>query len=237
VIAVGATGPDDTKASYSSYGTDLDFMAPGGDFGDVNGDHIQDGIFELSIKPFRSEGSLANPDSFDVFVQFGTSNAAPHVAGAVALLRSMGLRDQGTIEQTLRATSVNRFLANSGFDPTYGFGLIQLDQAVLHPVGNSSLAAAIQAGNLAARIGSANPARGSARLSFVTSRPGPVRVSVFDARGALVRTVQDGVLDSGTHAIAWDGRNAAGASAPTGIYWMRIDAPDGFAVRKVAFLR
>lgn len=236
VISVGATGPDDTRTSYSNYGPDLDFMAPGGDFGDVNGDHVQDGIFVLSIKPFRSEGSLANPDSFDVFIQFGTSNAAPHVAGAVALLQSLGLRDQGAIEQTLRATAVNRFQTTAGFDPKYGFGLIQIEEAVRHPVGGS-LAAALREGTLSARIASSNPARGSAKIAYSTSRSGPVRVQVFDARGALVRTIEDHATGAGVHAITWDGRGSGGAVAASGVYWMRIDAPGGSAVRKVAFLR
>lgn len=237
VIAVGATGPDDTRASYSSYGSDLDFMAPGGDFGDVNNDHIQDGIFVLSIKPFRSRGSLANPDSFDVFVQFGTSNAAPHVAGAVALLRSLGLRDQGAIEQTLRATSVNRFQTNNAFTPLYGNGLIQLDQAVRHPVGPTTLAAALSGGVLQARIASGNPARGSARLAFTTRASGPVQVQVFDARGALIRTMDERVDQAGPHAVTWDGRGQAGTPAASGVYWMRLTTAEGSAVRKVAFLR
>ena len=112
VIAVGATGVDDRRSSFSSYGTALDFVAPGGDFTDINQDHVQDGVATLSIKPFRSDGSLANPDSFGVFFFFGTSAAAPHVAGAVALLQSMGLRDQGAIEQTLRASASNPFRPN-----------------------------------------------------------------------------------------------------------------------------
>ncbi|HYJ33567.1 MAG TPA: S8 family serine peptidase [Candidatus Binatia bacterium] len=237
VIAVGATGPDDTRAAYSSYGPDVDFMAPGGDFGDVNGDHVQDGIFVLSIKPYRSAGSLANPDSFDVFVQFGTSNAAPHVSGAVALLRSLGLRDQGAIEQTLRATAVNRFQTTRAFDPLYGNGLIQLDQAVRHPVGPTGLAAAIDGGPLAARIASGNPARGAASIAFTTRTSGPVRVQVFDARGALVRTIEQRISEPGTHALTWDGRGQGGSPAASGVYWMRLSTPEGSAVRKVAFLR
>jgi len=237
VIAVGATGPDDTRAAYSSYGPDVDFMAPGGDFGDVNGDHIQDGVFELSIKPYRSAGSLANPDSFDVFVQFGTSNAAPHVSGAVALLRSLGLRDQGVIEQTLRATAVNKFQTTQAFDPLYGNGLIQLDQAVRHPVGPTNQAAAIDGGALAARIASGNPARGSASIAFTTRKSGPVRVQVFDARGALVRTIEERTSQPGPHALTWDGRGQGGSAAASGVYWMRLSTPEGSAVRKVAFLR
>ena len=236
VISVGATGPDDTRASYSSFGPDLDFVAPGGDFGDVNGDHVQDGVFVLSIKPHRSEGSLANPDSFDVFVQFGTSNAAPHVAGAVALLRSMGLRDQGAIEQTLRATAVNRFRATSAFDPMYGYGLLQVDQAVRHPVG-PTLAGSFDRGALSARISSANPTRGSARIAYSLSSAGRVRVRVFDARGALVTTVEDRIASPGAHEATWDGRLSGGAHAGSGVYWMRIESPEGSAVRKVALLR
>jgi serine protease len=237
VISVGATGPDDTRSSFSSYGEDLDFMAPGGDFGDVNGDHVQDGIFVLGMKPYRSEGSLANPDSFNVFVSFGTSDAAPHVTGAVALLLSLGLRDQGAIEQTLRATAVNRFRSNSGVDFAYGNGLIQLDRAVRNPVGAPSLNSRAFGGSLAARIESGNPARGSARIAFRLSRSGPARVRVFDVRGALVRTLEDRVQGPGEHAVTWDGLGAGGAPAASGVYWLRVDTAEGTAVRKVAFLR
>jgi subtilisin family serine protease len=242
VIAVGATGPDDVRASYSSFGPDLDFMAPGGDFGDVNGDHVQDGVAVLSIKPYRSDGSLANPDSFNVFVSFGTSNAAPHVAGAVALLRSLGLRDQGSIEQTLRATAVNRFQSTSGFDTHYGDGLIQLDQAVRHPVSAGSIRLArglggIGEGTLQARIASENPARGEARISYQLARSGSVRVRVFDARGALVKTVKDGSAPPGSHVVTWDGRGAAGVPVASGVYWLQVDSSEGSAVRKIAYLR
>jgi subtilisin family serine protease len=180
---------------------------------------------------------LANPDSFNVFVQFGTSNAAPHVSGAVALLRSLGLRDQGAIEQTLRATAVNRFQSSHAFDPLYGNGLIQLDQAVRHPVGPTSMAGSLPTGTLSARIASGNPARGLARMAYTTTKNGPVRVQVFDARGALVRTLMDRLAEPGSHVVEWDGRGQGGEAAASGIYWMRIEAPGGSAVRKVAFLR
>jgi serine protease len=236
VIAVGATAPDDARSSFSSFGTRLDFMAPGGDFGDVNNDHVQDGIFVLGMKPFRSEGSLANPDSFNVFVSFGTSDAAPHVTGAVALLKSLGLRDQGQIVQTLRASAANKFQHDNSFDIFYGYGLIQLAEAVRNPVGGPSLQARTFGGSLSARIESGNPARGSARVAFRLTQGGSATVRVFDARGALVRTLER-VRGSGEHAVAWDGRSNNGALAASGVYWFRIESEEGTAVRKVAFLR
>jgi serine protease len=243
VIAVGATGVDDRRARYSSYGSQLDFMAPGGDFLEVNGDHVQDGVAVMSIKPHRSEGSLAKPDSFDVFIFFGTSGAAPHVSGAVALLLSMGLKDQGAIEQTLRASAVNPFRSSSGFDPTYGFGLIQLGAAVRNPVGGSPRKdATTGAGTSGAdgprtRLLSANPARGETGLEFRVARAGAVRVRVYDVRGAVVRTLHDGRMESGTARVRWDGRDDGGAEASSGIYFLRVETVDGSSTRKVAFLR
>lgn len=241
VIAVGATGVDDRRAGYSSFGSQLDFMAPGGDFLEVNGDHVQDGVAVMSIKPHRSEGSLAKPDSFDVFIFFGTSGAAPHVSGAVALLLSMGVKDQGAIEQTLRASAVNPFRSSSGFDPTYGFGLIQLGAAVRNPVGGPRKEAAgsgpSEAAGPRARLLSANPARGETGLEFRVTRAGAVRARVYDVRGAIVRTLHDGRMEAGTARVRWDGRDDGGAEASSGIYFLRVETVDGTSTRKVAFLR
>jgi serine protease len=241
VIAVGATGVDDRRSSFSSYGTALDFVAPGGDFTDLNNDHVQDGVAVLSIKPFRSDGSLANPDSFGVFFFFGTSAAAPHVAGAVALLRSMGLRDQGAIEQTLRASAVHPFRINAGFDPEYGAGLIKIGRAVRNPVGSAASAASHSSvsdeGPIGPRLLSPNPTRGPSRIAYRTARAGASRVRVFDVRGTLIRTLEERSLAPGGHEIEWDGRDRHGAHVASGIYLLRIETSEGAATRRVALLR
>jgi serine protease len=238
VIAVGATDPDGRRASYSSYGKDIDLMAPGGDFGDLNHDHIQDAVFVLSIKPNRSEGSLAKPDSFGCFPFFGTSGASPHVAGAVALLMSQGTRSQGAIEQALRSTAIRPPDRLSQADFEYGDGLIQLDAALRAAKGlrgQSGQAAA--RGIVETRLLSPNPARGEASISYRTARTGHVRVRVFDVRGALVRSLDDRDAPAGEQRVRWDGRDDAGARVATGIYLFRIETSDGVATRKVALLR
>lgn len=237
VIAVGATGFDDLPASYTSSGKTLDIMAPGGDFTELNNDHVQDAIFNLSIKPNRSEGSLAKPDSFGVFPFFGTSGASPQVAGTVALLQSMGVKNQGSVEQTLYSTAKQPFVPNrGGWDSRDGYGLVQVGAAVRKAAkGPASSAGA--PGTLEARLLSGNPARGGASLSFTIRAEGRVRARVFNAKGELVRTMLDAVRSAGVHTVAWDGRDERGQAAPSGIYFLRIDANSAVATRKVAFLR
>ena len=239
VIAVGATGFDDLPTSYTSFGKRLDLMAPGGDFTELNGDHVQDAVFNLGIKPFRSDGSLAKPDSFGVFPFFGTSGASPQVAGTVALLESMGLKNQGLIEQILQSTAKQPFVPNQGgWDPRDGYGLVQVGAAVRKAAGKGPASAAgAPAGTLEARLLSGNPARGGAALSFTIGAEGRVRARVFNAKGELVRTMLDAVREAGSHTIAWDGKDERGQAAPSGIYFLRIDANDAVATRKVAFLR
>ncbi len=238
VISVAATGVDNRISSYSSGGHGLNFVAPGGDFLDVNGDHIQDAVADLSIKPFRSIGSLCNPDSLNIFFFFGTSGAAPHVSGAVALLMSQGIRSQGEIEEILRTTAISPFGTNNGADPVYGAGLIQIDKAVqlaasrLNP--RLTLGAPDRSG---ARIMSENPSRGAAALELKISRPGLVRVQLFDVGGRLVRTLEDGRYTTGTRTLRWDGKDERGQSVGSGVYFFQAVTPDGVENRRIAILR
>lgn len=241
VISVGATGVDNRIASYSSWGRGIQFMAPGGDFTDLNEDHVQDQIANLSIKPYRSEGSLAKPDSLGVFFFIGTSAAAPHVSGAVALLMSLGLKSQDRIESVLRETAINPFGNPCGPDSVYGFGLIQIDKAV-------RLAASKHHGRRhgrdrddedrdASRIVTENPARVGASIAYRTSTAGKVQVQLFDVNGRLVRTLDEGQFPAGERLARWDGKDERGRMVGSGVYFFRVATPDGVEKRRIAVLR
>ena len=80
VIAVGAAGPDGTRVPYSNYGSVIDLMAPGGDTSrtlEIAGRTVVAGVLSTIIGPTGA------PDY--AFYQ-GTSMAAAHVAGLVALM-------------------------------------------------------------------------------------------------------------------------------------------------------
>lgn len=54
-------------------------------------------------------------------------------------------------------------------------------------------------------------------------------VTIKDANGLTVRTLDLGALDAGTHNFVWDGKDDSGAAAATGNYTMSISAARGGA--------
>ena len=72
---------------------------------------------------------------------------------------------------------------------------------------------------------SPNPFRLSTSLRFELSQAAPVRLEVFDVRGARVVVLASGTtFPAGGHAIAWDGRDATGRIVPPGVYLVRLEA-------------
>ncbi len=84
-----------------------------------------------------------------------------------------------------------------------------------------------------------NPSLGPVTFAFRVERAADAQLSVYDARGRLVRVVLDRTVSDGPHAIRWDGRTADGAIAPPGVYMARLTANGmpGEASRPFVILR
>ncbi|MGY4707891.1 S8 family serine peptidase [Candidatus Bipolaricaulota sp. J31] len=103
VIAVAAVDQDNTRASWSSTGAALELSAPGVS---INSTLLGGGYGEMS----------------------GTSMASPHVAGTAALVWAAypGLTN-AELRQILIDTADD--LGDAGWDPQYGYGLVDADEA------------------------------------------------------------------------------------------------------------
>lgn len=82
-----------------------------------------------------------------------------------------------------------------------------------------------------------NPFNPRTQIAFDLPRPGPVRLAIYNLRGALVRTLLNGVVPAGHHATTWDGTDDAGAAVASGVYVVKIDAEPHHAQQKLVLLK
>jgi hypothetical protein len=92
-------------------------------------------------------------------------------------------------------------------------------------------------GTLAASI-TPNPLNPRAKLTFVTSRAGFVRVRLFDARGRLVKTIADREAPAGYQELVVDGRAGSGTPLASGVYLVRVwTQHDGETTSRLTLLK
>ena len=127
-ITISATAPNgyaygatdyDSPASYTNYGQSfIDFAAPGGDFDYPTSYYV----YDMVISPGAGTGSY--------YFAAGTSMAAPHVAGVVALIieASGHSLTPAQVEAKLRASADD--LGKPGNDDYYGQGRVNAYNAV-----------------------------------------------------------------------------------------------------------
>jgi hypothetical protein len=84
---------------------------------------------------------------------------------------------------------------------------------------------------------SPNPFNPQTAIRFSLSSKENVTLAIYDVSGRLVRVLMSGARDKGTHSITWDGRNDAGATVGSGVYFYRLDAGKFTATKKMVMLK
>ncbi len=132
VISVSAVGPSKTLASYSSFGSTIDVAAPGGEM--ASGSRY--GILSTVVDDRSGVQQMGY-----TYYQ-GTSMAAPHVAGVVALMKAIySTLTPDNLDVLIAAGSLTEDLSGDGAatrNDNFGYGLIDALKAVQQASGLAS---------------------------------------------------------------------------------------------------
>lgn len=219
VIAVAATTSAGARASFSNYGTGIDISAPG-----------------QAILSTLNTGTTV-PASASYASYNGTSMAAPHVAGVVALMQSAAVTplSPAQVETILKNTARPLPGACTG---GCGAGIVNADAAVAAALGGGGTPPAPGGGTLQNNVAvtGLSAASGSA-LGYTISVPAGVaqlRVAISGGTGDADLYVRRGSAPTDT---AYDCRPYLSGSSETctlaspaaGTWYVRVKAYSGFS--------
>jgi hypothetical protein len=82
-----------------------------------------------------------------------------------------------------------------------------------------------------------NPFNPETKIRFDLPEQAEVTVRIFNLLGEEVVTLKQEKMPAGTHTLSWDGRNKAGQVAPNGVYFLRVEADNKVATKKLLLVR
>ncbi len=189
---------------------------------------------DLISLDYRSDTAYMGPGG-------GSSGfASPHVAGAVALLRSAyPFSTPAEIDSLLEMTAVD--LGEPGKDNFYGAGRVDVWAAYNYSVpGIEEESRRDIRGHLveAARLECLpNPSFGSVTISYGTPNREPVKIQIYDLGGRIRREILITDRTSVQGSIQWDCTDTAGRNLPSGVYFCRLCAGDFKNTKKMMLMR
>lgn len=94
------------------------------------------------------------------------------------------------------------------------------------------------AGHTRLHANTPNPFNPTTTIHFELAGESLVRIEMYNATGALVRTLVDGARGAGKHAVDWDGTDRTGAAVASGVYFARLVVNGALAdTRKLMLLK
>jgi hypothetical protein len=82
-----------------------------------------------------------------------------------------------------------------------------------------------------------NPFNPATTVSFYLPEAAKVTLAVYDVGGRRVATLADGRIEAGMHESVWQGRDSAGRSVPSGVYFCRLESSGVVDTRKMVLLK
>lgn len=82
-----------------------------------------------------------------------------------------------------------------------------------------------------------NPFNPVTTITFNLETAGHVRLAVYDALGAKIRTLAEGTYSAGPHSIGWDATDEGNARVASGTYFYRLEAGGRVLTRRMVLLK
>lgn len=82
-----------------------------------------------------------------------------------------------------------------------------------------------------------NPFNSSTNLSYHLQQSGTVHLAIYSSVGRLVRTLVEDRMPAGWHHVQWDGLDAQGLPAASGLYISRLETESLRQVRKMVMIK
>ena len=148
--------------------------------------------------------------------------ARPNNADATTAVKWVGFIDRVRIwDQALSDAQVEYLFDMEGPDG----GIVGVDEQVEQPK------------TFALQANFPNPFNPTTTISYSLDMTEQVALEVFDMMGHKVKTLASGVQSAGQHHVQWNGTDALGQMAPTGVYLYRLSSSDRVEMRKMLLLK
>jgi flagellar hook assembly protein FlgD len=82
-----------------------------------------------------------------------------------------------------------------------------------------------------------NPFNPTTTIRFSTREPADVELTIYDLLGRKVKTLLNENLNAGTHSAVWDGKNKAGQSVSSAIYFYRMKYKGNVQTMRMVLMR
>ena len=82
-----------------------------------------------------------------------------------------------------------------------------------------------------------NPFKGFTKISWVLEKDEPISVDIYNVKGQKVKSLFNGQGKKGRKVLSWDTKDNNGQSVASGIYFYRLNTPEGTKVQKMMVLK